>query len=136
MIITNDFDNDFNDLVIITKDFKLELDRRYDFKASHCIKVLTKHFSRFNQLAERWMIAFLTWLLVKFINFLSWFFRFAHLRNWQYMSITKPSTFKERSWTPFSALKCANWQGKPTSKIFSRLVNFVFFEAGRYVVQP
>ena len=55
VIITNDFDNfnDFNDFVIITKDVKLELDRRYDSKASHCIKVLTKHFSRLNQLAER-----------------------------------------------------------------------------------
>ena len=52
VIINNDFDN-FNDFVIITKDVKLELDRRYDSKASHCIKVLTKHFSRLNQLAER-----------------------------------------------------------------------------------
>ena len=112
---------------------KLKLDRKYDCQESHCIKVLTKHFSTPNRLVETWLIAFLTLPLLKFINSFNCFFHFAHLRKWQYMPITK-STLTQSSLNPFPALKCAKWQGQPTSKIFGHLAHFVFSEAGCYVV--
>ena len=114
---------------------KLKLDRKNDFKESHCIKILSKYFSRLNRLVETWLVVFLNSLLLKFMNSLSWFFRFAHLRKWQYMPITKSSTFTESSLTPFPALKCAKWQGKPMSKFFGHLTHFLFSEVGCYVVR-
>ena len=52
------------------------------------------------------------------MNSLSWFFGTALLRKWEYLSITKSSTFTENYLPPFPARKCAKWQGQLMSKIF------------------
>ena len=50
---------------------KSKLDKKYDFKESYCINVLSKHFPRLNRLAETLLITFLTLLSLKFMNSLS-----------------------------------------------------------------
>ena len=101
---------------------QIEIRQKNDSKEFNCINEpqrvplhLPKKILRLNHL---WLITFLTSLLLKFMNSLSWFFGIALLRKWEYLSITKSSTFTENYLPPFPAHKCAKWQGQLISKIF------------------
>ena len=104
---------------------QIEIRQKNDSKESNCINEsqrvplhLSKKILRLNHFEEAWLITFLTSLLLKFMNSLSWFFGTALLRKWEYLSITKSSTFTENYLPPFPAHKCAKWQGQLISKIF------------------
>ena len=98
------------------------------FQEYHCTNVFSKHLPRINHLVEALLITFLTSILLKFMNSLGWLFRFALLRKWWYMSITKSSKFTESSLSPFPVHKCTKWPGQSTSKIFWSPCDFIFSE--------
>ena len=100
---------------------QIEIRQKNDSKESNCINEsqrvplhLPKHFSRLNHFEEAWLIIFLTSLLLKFMNSLAWFFGIALLWKWEYLSLTKCSTFTENYLPSIPAHRCAKWQGQPT----------------------